>query len=48
LAYFEQTCDIDAALNRKKQLKKWRRKWKLALIESTNPEWKDLGDEINQ
>ena len=48
LVYFEQTCDIDAALNREKQLKKWRRKWKLALIESTNPKWKDLWDEINQ
>ena len=42
LVYFEQTSDIRAALEREKQLKGWRRSKKNALIESMNPEWKDL------
>jgi len=42
LVYFEQTTDIRAALEREKQLKGWRRSKKNALIEKTNPEWKDL------
>ena len=48
LVYFEEAGDVDAALNREKQLKKWLRKWKLALIEEHNPEWKDLWVEIVQ
>jgi putative endonuclease len=42
LVYFEQTNDINAALQREKQLKKWNRKWKLKLIEKSNPDWLDL------
>ena len=42
LVYFEQTPDIDQAILREKQLKKWKREWKIALIEKTNPGWKDL------
>jgi putative endonuclease len=42
LVYFEETSDINEALIREKQLKKWERKWKLELIEKTNNEWKDL------
>ena len=42
LVYFEQTSDVMAAIEREKQLKKWNRKWKIELIESVNPEWKDL------
>lgn len=42
LVYFEQTGEIEEGLKREKQLKKWNRKWKLDLIESVNPEWKDL------
>ena len=42
LVYNEATNDIHAALEREKQLKKWSRKWKLALIEKDNPDWKDL------
>jgi len=42
LVYFEQTDDIQVALQREKQLKKWNRKWKIELIEKINPEWKDL------
>jgi putative endonuclease len=46
LVYFEETSDVDEALRREKQLKWWLREWKLALIESFNPEWKDLAEEI--
>ncbi len=46
LVYFELHADMYTAITREKQLKKWRRTWKLALIEKTNPEWKDLWEEI--
>lgn len=42
LVYYEQTTDINSALLREKQLKKWNRKWKLALIEKENSNWSDL------
>lgn len=42
LVYFEETNDIKAAIEREKQLKSWSRKRKDALINSMNPEWKDL------
>ena len=42
LVYFEQTSDVRIALEREKQLKGWRRSKKNALIETMNPEWKDL------
>ena len=42
LVYYETTSDIQAALQREKQLKKWNRKWKLDLIEKDNPDWKNL------
>jgi putative endonuclease len=48
LVYYEQTNDVMSALNREKQLKWWRRSWKIALIEEANPEWKDLWEEIAQ
>ena len=48
LVYFEETGNIESAIQREKQLKKWNRDWKLSLINNTNPEWKDLWDEINQ
>ena len=38
----------EAAATRERQLKKWNRAWKIRLIEETNPEWKDLYEEINQ
>ena len=42
-----EDCDrIQSAIRREKQLKEWQRKWKLSLIEGTNPEWRDLYDEI--
>ena len=42
LAYYEITNDIESAIRREKQLKKWNRKWKINLIEKSNPEWIDL------
>jgi putative endonuclease len=42
LVYFETTNDAYEALAREKQLKKWKRDWKLSLIESVNPNWDDL------
>lgn len=46
LVYFEEFNDPRDAIAREKQLKWWKRKWKLELIESTNPEWKDLTTEL--
>ncbi|MBI4287751.1 MAG: GIY-YIG nuclease family protein [Chloroflexi bacterium] len=42
LVYYEETNDIYEAITREKQLKGWLRRRKIALIESVNPEWKDL------
>ena len=42
LVYFETTCDIRAAIAREKQIKGWLRRKKVALIETMNPEWRDL------
>lgn len=42
LVYFEVMEDIHNAILREKQLKKWNRAWKIALIEKSNPEWRDL------
>ena len=42
LVYFKQYNDIESAIIREKQLKKWNRRWKLELIERENPKWKDL------
>ena len=44
LVYAEVTNDVLAAIQREKQIKGWVRKKKLALIASTNPEWRDLSD----
>jgi len=46
LVYYEQTENVESAIQREKQLKFWQRKWKLRLIEEFNPEWKDLYIEI--
>jgi len=37
LMYYEETDDIGAAIHREKQLKKWKRAWKITLIEESNP-----------
>ena len=46
LVYYEQTSDPVAAITREKQLKKWRRIWKVALTEEKNPGWRDLYEEL--
>ncbi|MFA5777355.1 MAG: GIY-YIG nuclease family protein [Parcubacteria group bacterium] len=46
LVYFEQTENVQSALLQEKQLKKWKRDWKIELIEKDNPEWKDLYEKI--
>ncbi|MEA3377095.1 MAG: GIY-YIG nuclease family protein [Chloroflexota bacterium] len=42
LIYYEVCSDVRDAIAREKQIKSWRRSKKLALIESMNPEWRDL------
>ncbi|CUT12408.1 Excinuclease ABC C subunitlike [Bradyrhizobium sp.] len=42
LVYFEQFDDPENAIKREKRLKKWKRDWKIALIEKDNPDWNDL------
>jgi len=43
LVYYEETTDVLSAISREKTIKGWVRAKKLALIESVNPTWKDLG-----
>ncbi len=42
LVWYELHESMGAAIKREKQLKEWKRQWKLELIESTNPHWQDL------
>ncbi len=42
LVYCESTSDIESAIGREKEIKKWRREKKNRLVETTNPDWKDL------
>jgi putative endonuclease len=46
LVYCETHRTMDAAIRREKQIKEWRRLWKIRLIENMNPEWIDLFDKI--
>lgn len=46
LVYFEEYDDISSAIAREKQLKKWKRSWKLKLINNFNPDWKDFYQDI--
>jgi putative endonuclease len=46
LVWFEVYDDPTNAITREKEIKKWRRAWKIALIEKDNPDWKDLYPEI--
>ena len=46
LVYYEKVSGYREARSRERQLKWWKRKWKLALIEQMNPEWKDMSKEI--
>ena len=44
LVYYEKYEDINEAIIQEKRLKKWNRKWKLDLIEQSNPKWRDLSE----
>jgi putative endonuclease len=46
LVWFECYDDPRIAIEREKEIKKWRRAWKTALIEKENPEWRDLYSDI--
>ena len=47
LVYYETHPTMAAAIRREKQLKEWRRAWKIRLVESMNPEWIDLFEEAS-
>ena len=46
LVYVELHGDMYAAITREKQIKKWKRAWKMKLIEDKNPYWKDLYNDL--
>ena len=46
LVWYELHDTMESAIKREKTLKKWRRAWKLELIEAMNPYWRDLYDDI--
>ena len=46
LVWFEMHSTMEHAIKREKQLKKWNRAWKLRLIETENPEWRDLATNL--
>jgi putative endonuclease len=47
LIHCEAFDDVRLAIQREKRLKKWKRRWKLELIEKHNPDWRDLYELIN-
>ena len=47
LVYFEQFESIRDARAREHAMKRWRRAWKIELIEKLNPDWRDLSHELN-
>jgi putative endonuclease len=46
LVYFEEHEDVNEAIKREKQVKRWARAWKIELIREENPDWRDLFEEI--
>jgi len=46
LVHFERFDEMAFAIAREKQLKRWRRQWKLNLIEAANPDWRDMAVEL--
>jgi putative endonuclease len=46
LVHYETYEDVRFAIQREKNLKKWPRAWKIALIERANPDWRDLYDDL--
>ncbi len=48
LVYYAVFADLQAAQSRERTLKRWRRTWKLELVENANPDWRDLYEEITR
>ena len=46
LVYYEEYASIVEARARERAIKRWRREWKMALVEKANPDWRDLADDI--
>jgi len=46
LVHYERFLNIEFAILREKRLKRWRRSWKIRLIETSNPTWRDLYTEL--
>jgi len=46
LVWVESTSSIDEAIRKEKEIKAWKRAWKIALIEKENPRWRDLYPDI--
>jgi len=46
LVYYEKYKNLEEAIRREKQLKKWNRRWKIRIIEQLNPRWEDLFGEV--
>jgi putative endonuclease len=46
LVWFEQHATMESAITRERRIKKWNRAWKLELIETANPEWRDLAQDL--
>jgi putative endonuclease len=46
LIYFEEYASILEARARERTMKRWRRAWKISLVETMNPDWKDLSDQL--
>jgi putative endonuclease len=46
LVWYEPHPDMESAIAREKAIKEWKRKWKIELIESLNPGWRDLFEEL--
>ena len=48
LVWFEEHGGIESAIQREHTMKHWKRRWKTDLVIATNPEWRDLWEDINQ
>ena len=46
LVHYEMAETMEAAITREKQLKVWKRSWKITLIETDNPTWRDLAEDL--
>jgi putative endonuclease len=46
LVWYEMHANMESAITREKQLKEWKRQWKVELIEKSNPYWNDLYETI--